>query len=100
MRFTGYNFDAVAALESDAAAFCNAAYVRPDYRGLGAGPALLQAALKHYEALGLAGLYVNFEAFNPEAASFWPRHFRPACLSLSRVPEVLPAISSTGIIGA
>lgn len=90
MRFTGYDFDAVAVLQSDSAAFCNGAYVRSAYRGRGAGPALLQAALTHYANLGLNGLFVNFESFNPEAASFWPRYFYPTCLSMMRVPEVLP----------
>ncbi len=90
MRFTGYDFDAVAVLQSGAAAFCNGAYLRPEYRGRGVGKALLQAALEHYSGLGMAGLYTNFESFNPEAASFWPRYFDPVCLSLMRVPEVLP----------
>jgi GNAT superfamily N-acetyltransferase len=95
MRFTGYDFDAVAALESDSAAFCNAAYLRPAYRGRRAGAALLHAALAHYADLGLTGVYPNFESFNPEAAGFWPRYFRPAFLSLMRVPEVLDGISAT-----
>ncbi len=90
MRFTGHDFDAVAALKSGSAAFCNGAYVRPSYRGRGAGRALLAAALSHYAGLGLSGLYTNFESFNPEAASFWPRYFQPVCLSLMRVPEVIP----------
>lgn len=95
MRFTGYDFDAVAALQSDSAAFCNAVYVRPAFRGRGVGVALLNAALAHYQNLGLAGVYTNFESFNPEAASFWPRYFRPVCLSLMRVPEVLPGSATT-----
>lgn len=91
MRFSGYDFDAVAVLQSDAAAFCNAAYVRRGYRGRGAGAGMLQAAVRHYADLGLGGLFTNFESFNPEAASFWPRYFGLVCLSLMRVPEVLPA---------
>jgi GNAT superfamily N-acetyltransferase len=100
MRFTGYDFDAVAALESDSAAFCNGAYVRPAFRGRGAGKVMLQAALAHYASLGLGALYTNFESFNPEAASFWPRYFTPACLSMMRVPEVLPEVSAAGRIRA
>jgi GNAT superfamily N-acetyltransferase len=92
MRFSGYDFDAVAALQCDSAAFCNGAYVRRDYRGRGAGAAMLQAAITHYSGLNLRGLFTNFESFNPEAASFWPRYFGLVCLSLMRVPEVLPAI--------
>lgn len=92
MRFTGDDFDAVAALQSDAAAFCNGAYVCSQHRGRGVGQALLQAALAHYQGVGLTGLFTNFESFNPEAARFWPRYFEPVCLSLMRVPEVLPQV--------
>jgi hypothetical protein len=59
------------------------------YRGRRAAPAMLQAALAHYARLGLPALYTNFESFNPEAAAFWPRHFRPVCYSLMRAPEVI-----------
>jgi GNAT superfamily N-acetyltransferase len=90
MRFRGDDFDAVAILESDAAAFCDGLYVRPAYRGRGAARAMLAAALDHYAALGLSALYTNFESFNPEAAAFWTRHFRPVCYSLLRTPEVTP----------
>jgi GNAT superfamily N-acetyltransferase len=89
MRFNGEEFDGVAMLESDSAAFCDGLYVRPAYRGRRAAPAMLQAALEHYASLGLAALYTNFESFNPEAAAFWPRHFRPVCYSLMRMPEVV-----------
>jgi GNAT superfamily N-acetyltransferase len=88
MRFRGDDFDAVAILESDAAAFCDGLYVRPAHRGRGAARAMLAAALDHYAALGLSALYTNFESFNPEAAAFWTRHFRPVCYSLMRTPEV------------
>ncbi len=94
MRFTGYDFDAVAVLVSDSAAFCNAAFVRPAYRGRGAGVGLLQAALRHYAGMGLRGLFTNFESFNPEAAGFWPRYFDLVCLSLMRVPETPPRPSA------
>jgi hypothetical protein len=33
---------------------------------------------------------VNFESFNPEAATFWMRYFEPVGLSVMRVPENLP----------
>ena len=89
MRFNGSEFDGVAMLESDRAAFCDGLYVRPAYRGRRAAAAMLAAAVDHYAALGLDALYTNFESFNPEAAAFWPRHFRPVCYSLMRVPESL-----------
>jgi GNAT superfamily N-acetyltransferase len=92
MRFSAHDFDAVAVLQSDSAAFCNGAYVRPAYRGQRVGVGLLNAALRHYAGLGFDGLFTNFESFNPEAASFWPRYFRPVCFSLARVPEVLPGV--------
>lgn len=88
MRFTGDDFDAVAMLASDSAAFCNGLYIRPAHRGQRAASAMLAASLDHYAGLGLTALYTNFESFNPEAAAFWPRHFRPVCYSLMRVPEV------------
>jgi GNAT superfamily N-acetyltransferase len=88
MRFSGYDFDAVAILQSERAAFCNGAFIRPRYRGHRAGVGMLQAALRHYARLGMDALYTNFESFNPEAASFWPRYFRPVCFSLMRMPEV------------
>jgi hypothetical protein len=48
---------------------------------------MLDAGLRHYAARGLTTCAVDFEAFNPEAAAFWPRHFAIACMSLMRVPE-------------
>lgn len=95
MRFTGEEFDAVAVLESDTAAFCDGLYVRPAYRGQRAAPAMLAAALDRYARLGLTALYTNFESFNPEAATFWPRYFRPVCYSLLRTPEVVFATEVT-----
>lgn len=89
MRFNGEEFDAVAILASDEAAFCDGLYVRAAHRGRRAAPAMLKAALDHYARLGLAALYTNFESFNPEAAAFWPRYFRPVCYSLMRTPEVM-----------
>jgi GNAT superfamily N-acetyltransferase len=83
----GREFDASAVVESPAAIFISAAYVRPAVRGRGAGSALLDAALAHYEAAGVETCAVDFEAFNPEATAFWLRHFTPVCLSLMRVPE-------------
>jgi len=61
--------------------------VRPEYRGRGAAPALLDAALRDYAARGFERCAVDFESFNPEAASFWVNYFKPVCYSLMRVPE-------------
>jgi ribosomal protein S18 acetylase RimI-like enzyme len=87
LRFDGYDFDSVAVLESDDGVLITGAYVRPAYRRRNVATALLQAGLQHYAALGLGYCAVNFESFNPEAASFWPKYFEPVCLSLMRVPE-------------
>jgi GNAT superfamily N-acetyltransferase len=63
------------------------AYVRPAYRGRKVGAALLDAASRDYASRGFTCCAVNFESFNPEAASFWMRYFEPVCLSVLRVPE-------------
>ena len=86
MRFTG-DFNASAVVESADGIFISGAYVRPGARRRGAGTALLDAALRHYAAAGATSCAVDFEAFNPEAAVFWPRHFTTVCISLIRVPE-------------
>ena len=67
------------------------AYVRPAYRGRGAAPAMLDAALRDFSTRGITCCSVDFEAFNPEAAAFWPRYFDAVCLSVFRTPERLPA---------
>jgi GNAT superfamily N-acetyltransferase len=74
--------------ESSTGIFISGAYVRPGYRGRGAASAMLDAALRRYAADGITSCAVDFEAFNPEAATFWMRHFMPVCYSLMRVPEV------------
>ena len=68
--------------------FITGAFVRPTYRGRGAATGILDAALTHYAAEGLASCAVDFETFNPEATAFWPRYFTPVCSSLMRIPEV------------
>jgi ribosomal protein S18 acetylase RimI-like enzyme len=89
MRYEGYDFDGVAIVESDDAVSITGAYVRPAYRGRRLAVALLDAALRDYQARGLTFCAVNFESFNPEAAAFWMQYFEPVCLSLVRVPEAL-----------
>jgi ribosomal protein S18 acetylase RimI-like enzyme len=89
MRYEGYDFDGVAIVESDDAVSITGAYVRPAYRGQHLAVALLDAALRDYQARGFTFCAVNFESFNPEAAAFWMQYFEPVCLSLVRVPEAL-----------
>lgn len=64
-----------------------AAYVRPAHRGRRLAPALLDAALRDYAARGFQRCAVDFESFNPEAASFWPKYFQTVAYSMIRVPE-------------
>ncbi|HSI99167.1 MAG TPA: GNAT family N-acetyltransferase [Patescibacteria group bacterium] len=87
----GREFNASAVVESDAAIFISAAYVRPVARGRGVATAMLDAALRQYAAEGFTTCAVDFEAFNPEATAFWLRFFTPVCFSLMRVPEASTA---------
>jgi GNAT superfamily N-acetyltransferase len=88
LRFDGYEIDGVGILEGGRTAFINGAFLRPAYRGRRATPAMLDAALRDYAGQGFTCCATNFEAFNPEAARFWPRYFDPVCLSLTRIPEI------------
>ena len=87
IRYDGYDFDGVEIVKSEATICINGAYVRPAYRGRKAAAAMLDAALRDYASRGLTCCAVNFESFNPEAASFWTRYFEPVCLSVLRMPE-------------
>lgn len=87
IRCDGYDFDSAAIVESDRTTAITGAYVRPAYRGQQAAPAMLEAALRHYESLGFTCCALNFESFNPEASAFWLNYFAPVCYSLLRVPE-------------
>lgn len=89
LRYDGYDFDSVAIVESPEAVLVTGAYVRPAFRGRGAAAALLDSALRDYQALGFTSCAVNFESFNPEAVSFWAKYFEPVSFSLLRVPESL-----------
>jgi GNAT superfamily N-acetyltransferase len=80
-------FHGSAVIESSTGVFVSGAFVRPASRGRGAATAMLDAAIRHYAANGVMSCAVDFEAFNPEAARFWTRHFAPVCYSLMRVPE-------------
>jgi GNAT superfamily N-acetyltransferase len=87
MRFEGYDFDSVAVVEAEDGILITGAYVRPEQRGQKISVALLDAALRRYQSLGFRYCTVNFESFNPEAATFWMKYFDPVCLSVVRVPE-------------
>jgi GNAT superfamily N-acetyltransferase len=87
MRFEASSFGAAAVVGAEDAVANTGAYVRPAYRGRRLAPAILDAALQAYAALGFKRCSVDFEAFNPEAAAFWLKYFRPVCLSLMRIPE-------------
>jgi len=87
LRFEGYELDGVAIVESDQTIGITSAYVRPVYRGRKAAVALLDAALRDYAARGFTCCAVDFESFNPEAATFWMKYFQPVGLSVLRVPE-------------
>jgi GNAT superfamily N-acetyltransferase len=89
MRFEGYDFDTAAILESEQGVTITAAYVRPAYRRRKLALVLLDCATRDLQARGFSYCAVNFESFNPEAASFWMKYFQPVCYSLLRVPETV-----------
>ncbi len=90
IRFDGHDSDKTVSVTSPASIYVTGAYVRPEYRGRKAAAAMLNAALMDYAGRGFACCAVDFESFNPEAASFWMRHFAPVCLSVMRAPEHAP----------
>lgn len=87
IRFEGNNSGAADLVQSDKTIAITAAYTRPEYRGQGAAPQMLNAALEDYTRQGFTCCSVDFESFNPEAATFWMKYFEPVCLSVFRVPE-------------
>lgn len=90
IRFDGNEFDGASILEAEQGVCITGAYFRPNYRGQHAAAALLDAAMRDFSRQGLAYCAVNFESFNPEAASFWMKYFEPVCYSVLRVPEKDP----------
>jgi GNAT superfamily N-acetyltransferase len=87
IRFAGDSFGATEIVGSETTIAITGAFVRPPYRGRKAAPAMLDAALREYAQRGFERCSVDFESFNPEAATFWLRYFDPVCLSLVRAPE-------------
>lgn len=88
MRFEAQSFGAAEIVRSKKTTAITAAYTQPAYRGRGAAPAMLEAALEHYRSLGYKHCSVDYESINPEASSFWQKYFTAVCFSLSRHPEV------------
>lgn len=87
MRFDGTDVTGAAIGYTDDAVSITGAYVRASYRGRRIGAALLDAALRDYQARSFPYCLVDFEAFNLEAAAFWTKYFDLVCLSVVRVPE-------------
>lgn len=87
LRFAAGELDMADIVQGQDTVGITGAYTRPEFRGCGIAPALLDAALSHYSALGFGRCAVDFESFNPQAAGFWPRYFTPVCYSVIRVPE-------------
>jgi GNAT superfamily N-acetyltransferase len=90
LRLDGTELDCADAVVSAQTIRINGAFVRPAFRGRGANSAMLDAALRHHADLDMTCCAVDFEAFNPDAAAFWLRHFQPVCLSMMRTPESVP----------
>ncbi len=89
MRFEAHSHGATDIVESETTIAITGAYIRPQYRGKGSAPALLDAALHYYSERGYERCSVDFESFNPEAANFWMKYFEPVSFSLMRHPEAL-----------
>lgn len=91
-RFDADNSDSARVVMAPDQVANTGAFVRPQYRGRRAAASMIDAALAHYAAQGFTRCSVDFESFNPEAASFWTRYFEPVCFSVLRVPEKSGAI--------
>jgi ribosomal protein S18 acetylase RimI-like enzyme len=90
LRFEGVSHGATEIVSAPDTAACTGAYTRPAHRGRKLAAALLDAALAGYRAMSYTRCSVDFESFNPEAASFWVKYFEPVCYSMIRVPEREP----------
>ncbi|MBZ0288695.1 MAG: GNAT family N-acetyltransferase, partial [Anaerolineae bacterium] len=92
LRFMADNEDSAAIVVAPDRIANTGAYIRPQYRGRKAAPAVLDTALRDYAAQGFKRCSVDFESFNPEAAVFWMRYFQPVCYSVTRIPERQPHV--------
>jgi GNAT superfamily N-acetyltransferase len=89
MRFEAHSRGATDIVESETTIAITGAFTRPQYRGKGSAPALLDAALHYDSERGFERCSVDFESFNPEAPNFWMKYFELVCFSLIRHPEAL-----------
>jgi GNAT superfamily N-acetyltransferase len=85
--FENSPFGAAAIVNAPDKIAINGTFVHPQYRGRRIAAAILDAGMRDYAAKGYKRCSVDFEAFNPEAAAFWVKHFDLVCLSVTRVPE-------------
>jgi GNAT superfamily N-acetyltransferase len=84
MRFQARGAGTAVIVESNTNVAITAAYVHPQYRGVGASSTMLEAGLRYYRDRGYNSCSVDFESFNPKASSFWKRYFEPVCYSVMR----------------
>jgi GNAT superfamily N-acetyltransferase len=84
MRFQARGSGTAVIVESNTNIAITAAYVRRQYRGMGASSAMLKAGLGHYRSTGYKSCSVDYESFNPKAFAFWKRYFDPVCYSVIR----------------
>jgi ribosomal protein S18 acetylase RimI-like enzyme len=87
LRFERESFGAVVISLAPTTISITGAYVRPEWRGHGAGTAMLAAAVDDYRHQGFERMAVDYETINPEALAFWPRFFTPVAISHVRMPE-------------
>ena len=79
------DFDSEHLTTADSAYIGNlGAFVYPQYRGKGAGSALLENTFRICRENGKSHIHVSFESSNPYASGFWPRYFKPAIRSVRR----------------
>lgn len=87
MRFAGDEGGDGSSLASTRSATITGAFVRAASRRHGAGSALLDRGLADLAERGVSLCRCEFETFNADAASFWPRYFTEVTHSVIRYPE-------------
>lgn len=87
MRFEPAGYGAIDIVQSEITIANTGAFFRPSTRGQGLGTGLLETALADFSARGFRRCSVDFESFNPDAAAFWMKTFKPVCHSVTRRPE-------------
>ena len=79
--------DSCAVIQDARSVSITGAFTQERYRGSGVGTALLNQALSWARSMGFERCAVDFEPHNPQATTFWLRHFRPVCYSVVRHVE-------------